>query len=183
MKISNIFKHIKLVTKHKWVVFKLCCKVGIPWRGFMHDWSKFSLTEFWESVKYYDGHKSPIAECKKNKGYSAAWLHHKGINKHHYQYWTDLSIPEKTGIMPYKYTAEMVCDQLAAGMVYNGKNWTKDTQLNYYLNRERQNLIHPQLDKFLVAVYTDVSQKGLDEALTGKNIRRLYDKYCIRMEN
>ena len=68
-------------------------------------------------------------------------------------------------------------------MVYNGKNWTKDTQLNYYLNRERQNLIHPQLDKFLVAVYTDVSQKGLDEALTGKNIRRLYDKYCIRMEN
>ena len=183
MKISNIFKHIKLVTKHKWVVFKLCCKVGIPWRGFMHDWSKFSPTEFWESVKYYDGHKSPIEECKKNKGYSAAWLHHKGINKHHYQYWTDLSIPEKTVIMPYKYTAEMVCDQLAAGMVYNGKNWTKDTQLNYYLNRERQNLIHPQLDKFLVAVYTDVSQKGLDEALTGKNIRRLYDKYCIRMEN
>ena len=55
MKLIKIFKHTKLVIKHKWVVFKLCCKIGIPWRGFMHDWSKFSPTEFWESIKYYRG--------------------------------------------------------------------------------------------------------------------------------
>lgn len=183
MIIKNMIKHIKLVTKHKWVVFKLCCKIGIPWRGFMHDWSKFSPIEFWESVKYYDGHKSPIAECKKDKGYSEAWLHHKGVNKHHYQYWTDLSIPEKTIIMPYKYTAEMVCDQLAAGIVYNGKNWTKDTQLDYYIKKERQNLINPQIDKFLIAVYTGVSKNGLNKFLTKNNIRELYEKYCVKMEN
>ena len=101
MKLKNIFKHIKLVLKHKWIVFKLCCKVGIPWRGFMHDWSKFSIEEFWESIKYYDGHKSPIVVCKKENGYSKAWLHHKGRNKHHPEYWIDMSLPEKTVIMPF----------------------------------------------------------------------------------
>ena len=112
----KIIKHIALVTKHKWLVFKFCCKIGLPWRGFMHDWSKFSPTEFWESVKYFDGHKSPITVCKVDKGYSEAWLHHKGRNKHHYQYWTDLSLPEQAIMMPYKYAAEMVWDELAAGI-------------------------------------------------------------------
>lgn len=31
----KIFKHIKLVMKHKWIVFKLCCKIGMPWRGYI----------------------------------------------------------------------------------------------------------------------------------------------------
>lgn len=179
----KIVKHIKLVMKHKWIVFKLCCKIGIPWRGFMHDWSKFSPTEFFESIKYYNGHKSPITVCKADKGYSEAWLHHKGINKHHHQYWVDLSLPEKTIIMPYKYAAEMVCDELAAGIVYNGENWTQNTQLDYYMNKERKNLIHPQVDKFLIAVFTEVSKNGIDATLTKKNIKSLYEKYCIRMEN
>lgn len=88
--VSNCLKHIKLVSKHKWLVFKFSCKLGIPFRGFMHDWSKFSIDEFWESIKYYDGKVSPITRCKQEKGYSKAWLHHKGRNKHHYQYWVDL---------------------------------------------------------------------------------------------
>ena len=183
MKIKNIFKHIKLVTKHKWIVFKLCCKIGIPWRGFMHDWSKFSPTEFWESVKYYDGHRSPIMVCKADKGYSEAWLHHKGRNKHHHQYWIDLSLPEKAIIMPYKYAAEMVCDELAAGIVYNGKNWTNHTQLDYYTSKERKNLIHPQVNNFMIAVLTEISENGIDKTLTKKNIKEFYEKYCIRMEN
>lgn len=180
--VEKIFKHIKLVSKHKWVVFKLACKVGIPWRGFMHDWSKFSPTEFWESVKYFDGHKSPITVCKKDKGYSEAWLHHKGRNKHHYQYWTDLSLPEKTVVMPYKYAVEMVCDELAAGITYNGKNWTKDTQLEYYINKERKNLINPHIDNFLMATFIEVSQRGIDGTLTKESMKKLYEKYCVRME-
>ena len=184
MKISNIFKHVNLVMHHKWVVFKLCCKVGLPWRGFMHDWSKFSPIEFWESVKYYDGHRSPITVCKSINGYSKAWLHHKGRNKHHFQYWVDLALPQQQAIlMPYKYAAEMVCDQLAAGIIYNGDKWTPNTQLDYYINREVKNITHPQIDKFLIAVFTEVSQNGLDATLTKKNIRNLYEKYCIRMEN
>ena len=183
MKIKNLFKHIALVTKHKWVVFKLCCKIGIPWRGFWHDLSKFSPEELCESIKYYNGIKSPISVCKKEKGYSKAWLHHKGRNKHHHEYWVDTSLPEKAVIMPYKYAAEMVCDKLAAGITYNGKNWTKETQLNYYINNERNvSIIHPQIDKFLMVIFTDVSKDGLEQTLTKQNIKKYYEKYCIRME-
>ena len=100
MNLKNIVKHFKLITKHKWVVFKLCCKIGEPWRGFWHDMSKYSITEFGESIKYYVGTHSPITEAKKDKGYSEAWLHHKGRNRHHSEYWIDENAPNKTPIMP-----------------------------------------------------------------------------------
>ena len=85
--------------------------------------------------------------------------------------------------MPYEYAAEMVCDELAAGIVYNGKKWTNRTQLDYYLNKESQNLIHPQINKFMIAVLTEISTNGIDKTLTKKNIKELYEKYCVRMEN
>ena len=182
MKVINIFKHIKLVMKHKLVVFKLCCKVGIPWRGFMHDWSKFSPTEFLESIKYYRGCGSPIRLCKAEKGYSKAWLHHKGRNKHHPDYWIDYSLPDKTVIMPYKYAAEMICDKIAAGIVYSGKNWTNSTQIDYYMNERKTSLIHPQIDKFMIDIFTQVSKNGIDLTLTKENIKNSYENYCIRME-
>ena len=182
MKITNILKHVKLVTKHKWLVFKLCCKIGLPWRGFMHDWSKFSPTEFFESIKYYNGHGSPITACKADKGYSNAWLHHKGRNKHHPQYWIDLSLPEKVVIMPYKFAAEMICDKMAAGIVYNGKNWTPNTQIDYYMQEREKELIHPQMDIFMRVIFTQVSKEGLKATLTKQNIKKVYEKYCIRME-
>lgn len=87
--ISNIFKHFKKICIHKYWVFYYCCKAGIPLQGLVHDLSKFSTTEFWESVKYYQGTSSPIDACKKANGWSAAWMHHKGRNKHHYEYWQD----------------------------------------------------------------------------------------------
>ena len=55
MKAKYVVKHFCLVCRHKWVVFKLCCKIGVPWRGLVHDLSKFSPTEFSESVKYFNG--------------------------------------------------------------------------------------------------------------------------------
>ena len=183
MKLINIFKHTKLVLNHKYVVFKLCCKVGIPWRGFLHDWSKFSPTEFLESIKYYNGHGSPITICKKENGYSKAWLHHKGRNKHHPEYWIDMSIPDKTVIMPYKYAVEMICDKMAAGIVYQGKEWNKEWQLKYYTKEREKSLIHPQMDKFMLTIFTEVSKNGLNKTLTKQNMKKLYEKYCIRMEN
>ena len=59
--LKNTIKHFNTINKHRWLVFKLCCKAGIPWRGFVHDLSKYSRTEFWDSVRYYQGgKKSPI---------------------------------------------------------------------------------------------------------------------------
>ena len=86
MLIKNIVKHFILITKHKYKVFILCTKAGIPVRGLLHDLSKYSPTEFFESVKYYNRKNSPIANCKKENGYSKAWLHHFGRNKHHHEY-------------------------------------------------------------------------------------------------
>ena len=102
MNIKNVWLHFRLVCIHKWNVFKLSCRVGEPWRGFWHDFSKFSPTEFIESCKYYIGTHSPIIEAKKDKGYSKAWLHHRGRNKHHPAYWIDEFAPEPTPVIPYK---------------------------------------------------------------------------------
>lgn len=70
---SKFFKHLHTVNRHRFEVFKLCCKVGIPFRGLVHDLSKYSYEEFSESVKYYtDGTISPLLTSKKENGYSRA---------------------------------------------------------------------------------------------------------------
>lgn len=178
MYLKNIVGHFIVITRHKWVVFKLCCKVGQPWRGLVHDLSKYSPTEFWEGVKYFNGKHSPITDAKKDKGYSQAWLHHKGRNKHHTDYWVDLSAPDKTPIIPYQYVVEMLCDKLAAGMVYKGKDWTKEYELDYWLNERDKTLVNDQVEALITEFLTQVSKDGIDKVLTKKNVKALYKKYC-----
>ena len=182
MYLKNIAKHFMVITRHKWVVFKLCCKVGQPWRGLVHDLSKYSPTEFWEGVKYFNGAHSPITDCKKTEGYSKAWLHHKGRNKHHTDYWVDLNAPDKTPIIPYKYVAEMLCDKLAAGIIYKGKNWTKEYELEYWLNERDKTLVNDQVEQLITEFFRQVSQDGINKVLTKKNVMALYSKYCINYE-
>ena len=175
--IKNLILHFNLVNKHRFKVFKLCCKAGIPFRGLMHDLSKYSIIEFWESVKYFQGDYSPISACKKENGYSKAWLHHKGRNKHHHEYWYDYSAPEKAAVIPYKYTVEMICDTLAAGMTYQKDKWTNDYQLKYYLKDRNGKHINPKIDKVLLKVYEMVSEKGIDEVINSKTLKKIYKKH------
>lgn len=180
MYIKNAIKHFKLITYHKWIVFKLCCRVGEPYRGFVHDLSKYSPSEFFEGVKYYVGIHSPITEAKRIEGYSKAWLHHKGRNKHHPEYWVDELAPNPTPVIPYKYAVEMICDKLSAGIVYQGKNWTNEYQLSYW-KREREkikNKLNPKIEKFMTEVLTQVAEQGIDKTLKKKNIKMIYRKYC-----
>ena len=181
--LKNIVKHFILITKHKWVVFKLCCKVGIPWRGLVHDLSKYSPTEFFESVKYYTGNKSPIIVCKEKNGYSKAWLHHKGRNKHHSEYWVDNNAPIKAPIIPYVYTAEMICDKVAAGIIYNGDKWTNSTQLEYWEKEKELLTMNKKIEDLLTEVFTQISNQGLDKTMTKKNIKELYNKIVIKDNN
>ena len=181
--IKNIIGHIKTVTKHKWIVFKLACRAGIPWRGFWHDFSKFSPTEFGESIKYYVGVHSPITEAKKDKGYSDAWLHHKGRNKHHLEYWIDFDAKPVVTVIPYEYAVEKVCDDLSAGMVYNGKNWKQDTEYNYYMLQREKVLVHPKIDNFLTEVFLQVKENGVKQTITKNNLKTLYKKHCIDDKN
>lgn len=175
--ISKYFGHLHVVNKHRFKVFCLCVRAGIPWRGLVHDLSKYSFTEFLEGTKYFSKDFSPIITCKKVNGYSDAWLHHKGRNKHHYEYWYDYATTDATPVMPYKYFAEMVCDSLAAGMTYKGRHWTKEYQLNYWMRKREKAKINPKLDFLLTKVYTDVSNYGVNKVINSKNLKDLYKKY------
>lgn len=133
---QRLFGHINTVIMHKKNVRRACFKMGLYWQGITHDLSKFSPTEFIPSVKYYSGTFSPNAVDKVLNGCSTSWLHHKGRNKHHFEYWTDYSTgskPELIGCkMPLKYVAEMVADRYAACVAYNGDKFQNGDAWTYY---------------------------------------------------
>lgn len=176
--LKKAWKHFCLITHHKWVVFKLCCKVGQPWRGLVHDISKYSPAEFGESIKYYVGTHSPITEAKIINGYSKAWLHHKGRNKHHAEYWYDELAPESTPVIPYPYAAEMLCDKMAAGIIYEGKNWTKEFELSYWEKEKDEIHINEKVKDFITGILEQVAKDGIDKVFTRKNFKENYEKYC-----
>lgn len=179
MKLKNVFGHLKTITKHKWIVFKLSIKAGIPIRGFLHDLSKYSPTEFIESVRYYQGgERSPIKKAKEVKGYSDAYLHHIGRNKHHSEYWYDFETKE-TPIIPFKYSAEMICDKLAAGMVYQKEKWNEEYELKYWEEKEKgKTPINQKIEQFITEVFIEVSKNGIDKTIKKENLKRIYDKHC-----
>lgn len=178
MKISNLFGHLKTITKHKLYVFKYAVKAGIPWRGFMHDWSKYTPTELIESVKYYQGGKrSPVPVAREAKGYSDAWLHHKGRNRHHFEYWYDFD--KGPVVMPLKFAIEMICDKLAASKVYEGKNWTNESEIRYWNEKEKdKTYIHPKIKAFVAEVFEEVAEKGIDPVINKKRLTKIYNKNC-----
>lgn len=149
--IKNTLRHFGKICKHKWWVFYYCYKAGIPWRGLMHDMSKFSPVEFWESVRYYQGTSSPIDACKKDKDYSKAWLHHKGRNTHHYEYWVDNFDNGGQALqMPYQDAVEMLCDYLGAGRAYMGKNFTYEKEYEWWCSKCKKPLaMHPHTVGFI----------------------------------
>lgn len=183
---KNFFKHLKTVIIHRFWVCYYCFKARLYWQGLMHDLSKFSPTEFLESVKYYQGTSSPIDACKKEKGYSLAWQHHKGINKHHYEYWQDNFDSGTTHlIMPFKYNLEMICDYLGAGRAYSGKNFTYQGELDWWNNvKDSKKAMHIVNKKFTDKVMRMIALNG-DNVFKNYDylLEQLYDKYVIEYQN
>ena len=175
--LKNFFGHLFVVSKHKWRVFINCAKCGLVFRGIVHDMSKFSPTEFFESVKYFQGNRSPIGACRRAVGVSYAWLHHKGRNKHHIEYWTD---PECTiqPIMPYKYAVECVCDKLAATKVYAGKNYSYDLPLLHWNKYGKKVDGNPKTMRFVEEIFIDVQNHGEKYVLNKKYMKRTYGEMC-----
>ena len=138
IKLKNAWLHFRKIQKHRKYVRQYCFWAGIPWRGITHDLSKYSPTEFWESVKFYVGTSSPIDEAKKQQGYSRAWLHHRGRNSHHWAYWAD-NFSEGFTVypMPKNDFVEMVCDFLAAGKAYSEGNFSYVKEYEWW-KRERE---------------------------------------------
>ena len=149
--LHNAWHHFLTITHHKLVVMEGCFKVGLFKQGLLHDLSKYSWEEFKTGVKYYQGTRSPNAAEKEEKGYSSAWLHHKGRNKHHFEYWTDVSTAEDhwkiVGVkMPVNYLAEMVMDRIAASKIYQGRNYTDAAPYTYF-SRNKEYIVHASGDE------------------------------------
>lgn len=130
------WKHFCTITKHKLLVMKHCFRVGLYKQGLLHDLSKYSFTEFIVGARFYQGTRSPNNAEREKYGYSRAWLHHKGRNKHHYEYWIDYSLKDGEGLvgakMPKRYVVEMVMDRIAASKIYMRDAYTDDKPLEYY---------------------------------------------------
>ena len=159
-------KHFITITRHRWLVRDGCFRVGLIWQGLTHDLSKYAPTEFRVGAKYFQGTRSPNTAEREEKGYSEAWMHHKGRNKHHYEYWSDLNRQTRRYEyvpMPRKYLVEMVMDRRAACMVYQGKNYNSGAALTYLENSVEKELINPQTRReleFLLTMLRDEGEKA-----------------------
>lgn len=142
---SHPIKHFITITKHRHKVILHCFKAGIGWQGLFHDLSKYSPTEFIPGAKYYIGTRSPNEGEREDIGYSLAWMHHKGRNKHHFEYWVDINMERKQYEpveMPIRYVAEMFCDRIAASKIYQGEKYTDASALNYFLRGKAREKMH-----------------------------------------
>ncbi len=130
--------HLSTITRHRHTVIRHCWKAGIFWQGLRHDLSKYSPTEFCQGVRYYQGgRRSPNEAEREDLGYSLAWMHHKGRNRHHFEYWCDYNpITKRVDPvrMPMRYLAEMFCDRVAASKIYNKERYDTTCPLTYFQN-------------------------------------------------
>ena len=177
MGIINLFRHIGLVIRHKSRVFVHCAKCGLLWQGIWHDMSKFSPEELFESARYFHGKRSPIGVCREKTGMSRAWLHHKGRNKHHIEYWLDGDC-EVTPLMPYKYAVECICDKLAAAKTYNKKEYTDGISLKHWEKHGRKVEGNPKTMLFIETVFRDLAEHGEKYVLNKRYMRATYDRIC-----
>ncbi len=164
----NFWGHLKTVSRHRRLVRRYCFRLGLYRQGLTHDLSKYSPTEFWAGVKYFQGDHSPNDAQRKAHGCSASWMHHKGRNRHHFEYWTDYSMDGSgiTGVeMPKKYVAEMFCDRLAASKVYRGGDFDPGDPYKFFLRgKEKRLLIHPATSALLEKILLVLRDQGEDAA-------------------
>ena len=160
------WQHFKTITHHRHLVMLGCFRVGLYRQGLAHDLSKYSPTEFWNGARYYQGDRSPNGAEREDKGYSEAWMHHKGRNRHHYEYWTDMNLQTRRYEaipMPRRYLVEMVMDRRAACMTYQGKNYTPGSALAYYLSSRERVLMHPETQRQLEYILTMLRDRSEEE--------------------
>ena len=159
----KVWQHFRTITYHRWLVRKNCFRVGLIWQGLTHDLSKYTPTEFKVGAKYYQGNRSPNGAERKEKGYSTAWIHHKGRNRHHFEYWNDFN-PETQRYdsvpMPRRYVAESIMDRIAACRVYEGENYTDASAVNYLDRSMDGNLMHPRTDREMKYILTMLKDEG-----------------------
>ena len=161
--LQRFWGHLRTVTRHRHKVIVHCAHAGILWQGLRHDLSKYSPTEFWQGVRYYTGKHSPNEDERRSCGYSIAWMHHKGRNLHHWEYWTDFSMETRTYVsmpMPRKYLAEMICDRMAASKTYLGEKYTDASPLEYLMHGKARDAMNKETEQTLRMFLTQLRDEG-----------------------
>lgn len=170
--------HFHTITHHKIEVAKGCWAVGLYRQGILHDLSKYSPTEFLVGARYYQGTRSPNNAEREDRGYSSSWLHHKGRNLHHFEYWLDYATRPEIGDskfpivpakMPGRYVIEMYMDRVAACKTYLGENYTQSAPLAYYNGGATWKFLHPDTRVLLERLLHMLDEEG--EAATNAYIR------------
>ena len=162
---ERFWGHLKTITRHRHKVIAHCAKAGILWQGLRHDLSKYGIMEFSEGVRFFDGTHSPTEDERKTYGYSLAWMHHKGRNRHHWEYWTDYDTTKNCYVampMPRRFLAEMICDRLAASKIYKGKAYTDASPLEYLQHGKMHDSMHPETLRVLTEFLTQLRDEGED---------------------
>ena len=143
---NRFWGHLSTINHHKILVTKLCFRCHL----------------------YYQGFRSPINREKEVKGYSLGWLHHKGRNRHHWEYWLDNG-NVKNGViaieMPVNYVVEMICDRIAASMTYQKENYTDASALEYFLNGYDRVMMHPNTKALTQHILEYLRDHGLDQTI------------------
>ena len=163
----NWLRHLRTINHHRMLVCQHCFRVGLYRQGLMHDLSKYNPVEFMTGVRYFQGYRSPNTAERLDKGYSSAWLHHKGRNKHHLEYWIDYSLDEDSPMvgmkMPVQYVVEMFCDRVAACKTYQKEKYTDASPLEYYEHSKTHYILHPETRALLETMLTMLAEKGEEE--------------------
>lgn len=170
-------KHFITITKHKILVMKGCFRLGLYKQGLLHDMSKYLPTEFLVGCKYFQGVRSPNNAEREAKGYSEAWLHHKGRNKHHFEFWVDYSLDGKGMVpveMPVRYVAEMFVDRVSASKVYLKDNYNQEEPLKYFQKGKGHYGMHENTSKLLENFLEKLANDG--ETATFKYIKNEFLK-------
>ena len=167
MSIKNFIGHFTTVARHRREVIRNSARIGILWQGLRHDLSKYSPSEFIQGVKYFQGTKSPNDGARAEIGYSSAWMHHKGRNRHHFEYWTDYNpatrrmTPVK---MPLRFVGEMFCDRVAASKIYMKDKYTDASPLEYFERGRAVRDIHPATSDLIEHFLRKLAEEGEDRA-------------------
>ncbi len=172
--LKKIIGHFKTITRHRHTVIAHSRRAGILFQGLRHDLSKYSPTEFIPGARFYCGDRSPNEEERALYGYSAAWLHHKGRNRHHFEYWSDYNVKTKEFgpvPMPPKYIAEMFCDRVAASKIYQGKKYTDKHPLEYFMRSKGRRPIDPNTSDMIEGLLRTLAEDGEDAAFVA--VRRM----------
>lgn len=181
----NIWGHFCTINKHKFLVMKYCFQVGLYKQGLLHDLSKYSPCEFLIGCYYFQGNRSPNNAEREKTGCSTAWLHHKGRNKHHYEYWMDYGLHPEDGIcgmkMPDRYIYEMFLDRIAASKIYKGKSYSDRSPLEYYEKGNSERFLHAHTKKVLEHLLQMLAEHG--EEYTFQYLKKIISekkkKHCL----